>query len=662
MTDQAHVLQAVSTCLQRFERVDDGNAVFDGILDDLVGAVGASGGVAGLVHEGAGDRPRFEVVAATDAALLESAVAVPPRLRPDLQAKVAAYLQTGPRDVDFTVCSPKPEKGWCLFFPLVVDGELAGLVGVMDAALQVDTPHEASAARARLAPVLLATTVLLQAHLTERKRKESEHGLRRAEARSRAILENAVDGIITIDERGTIDGVNPAASRLFGYAPDEMVGRNVKMLMPDSHAHNHDQYIRSYLQTGHARIIGKGRNVEGLRKDGSTFPMSLGVAHARVEGRGFFTGIIRDISKEREGHQALSDLNRELQRRVHALDELLAATDLMAEMSRFMQACRTEGEAYCVLAQHAETLLPESLGMYFEASGGPATEPVARWGEMPLVQGFATHDCWAMRLGRPHISRPDGGALRCPHLDDVPEGVQWSVCVPVQTRAGTVGLLSVHFVDSLEADQVRGEYSRIRRVSSLSDRLGQALTNIHLQRKMEEQSLRDPLTKLFNRRHFEQVLAWEVRRSSRTGAPVSLLVIDVDHFKRFNDDYGHQIGDEALIHVAELLRGSVRDEDCVCRYGGEEFVVVLPTADAESARRRAEVIRSAVAGAPMALPTGGHVSVTISIGVACFPVHGASAQLLFRQSDAALYAAKEAGRNRVSVSPSVVVDVARSAS
>ena len=147
-------------------------------------------------------------------------------------------------------------------------------------------------------------------------RRRVEEALRDREARLAAVVDTAVDAIITIDERGTIDSVNPATERLFGYSRDELVGRNVSMLMPDPYRSEHDAYLTRYLSTGEARIIGIGREVVGLRKDGTAFPLDLSVSEFRVAGRRMFTGIVHDISNRRRLEREIMEASANEQRRV----------------------------------------------------------------------------------------------------------------------------------------------------------------------------------------------------------------------------------------------------------------------------------------------------------------------------------------------------------
>jgi len=168
-------------------------------------------------------------------------------------------------------------------------------------------------------------------------------------------------------------------------------------------------------------------------------------------------------------------------------------------------------------------------------------------------------------------------------------------------------------------------------------------------RKLMDLSVRDPLTGLFNRRYMEETLAREFAKSKRTGNPCGVIMLDVDFFKKFNDTYGHEAGDLVLKTLADTLRGRVRGEDVVCRYGGEEFIIILPEISRDMARLRAEELRKAVAGEMRIVHDSTELKVTISLGVALFPEHGDDPDMVVGAADQALYASKESGRNRVTV-------------
>ncbi len=147
-------------------------------------------------------------------------------------------------------------------------------------------------------------------------RRRAEASLRESEARLRAIVETAVGGITTINERGIVESFNPACERLFGYTADEVIGRSVNVLMPSPHREEHDRYIADYLRTGQAKVIGIGRETLGRRKDGTTFPIHLAVGELRLGNRRLFIGTMHDISELKEAQEALEDLNAQLERRV----------------------------------------------------------------------------------------------------------------------------------------------------------------------------------------------------------------------------------------------------------------------------------------------------------------------------------------------------------
>jgi len=171
------------------------------------------------------------------------------------------------------------------------------------------------------------------------------------------------------------------------------------------------------------------------------------------------------------------------------------------------------------------------------------------------------------------------------------------------------------------------------------------LANLKLRETLSNRSIRDPLTGLFNRRYLEESLERELFRALRNRESLGTLMLDLDHFKRFNDTFGHKTGDELLKQMGEFLVANPRGEDIACRYGGDEFTLILPGANLEAARRRAEKLEEAVKG--LNGPYGRYV--TLSIGIAVFPEHGATKEELLRAADFALYRAKNEGGARVTV-------------
>jgi PAS domain S-box-containing protein len=197
---------------------------------------------------------------------------------------------------------------------------------------------------------LRAVANLLAVAIKERSARDA---LRDSDARMRAIVNTAVDGIITIDQRGIMESVNPAATRLFGYSAEEMVGKSVNMLMPQPYGREHDGYIARYLATGHAKIIGIGREVVGLRKDGTVFPMDLAVSELSIAGRRMFTGVLRDITERRRLQQEILEASADEQRRIgqdlhDGLCQHLAGVAFATEVLRKKMETRCAPEAVSI--------------------------------------------------------------------------------------------------------------------------------------------------------------------------------------------------------------------------------------------------------------------------------------------------------------------------
>jgi diguanylate cyclase (GGDEF)-like protein len=320
------------------------------------------------------------------------------------------------------------------------------------------------------------------------------------------------------------------------------------------------------------------------------------------------------------------------------------------ELGELLSSSQTSSEVVAVISRVLPPLFAGDAGAFYEL-GGPSggAEAMAMWGDpAPTRRVFAPADCWALRRGRVHVMDGSPSQLRCPHIEeDTPEG---AVCAPLAAEGESLGVLHLQ----LRANP-RGRppgallADRERLMRTLAEQLALALANFRLRDRLREQSARDQLTGLFNRRYMEESLVRELRRATREEYGLGLLMMDLDHFKDVNDGYGHAAGDQMLRAVGAFLGASVRGDDVACRYGGEEFVVILPRATLENTRRRAEVLREGMKG--LKLDPSGPVlaGVTMSIGVACSPEHGETREQLIHAADVALYRAKAQGRDQVVV-------------
>jgi diguanylate cyclase (GGDEF)-like protein len=246
-------------------------------------------------------------------------------------------------------------------------------------------------------------------------------------------------------------------------------------------------------------------------------------------------------------------------------------------------------------------------------------------------------NCWALKRGKFHINDPQSLTLCCGHHGSHISALE----IPMMARGSVYGLL----LFTCDADDALMKLRLIQRLArALADSMSLALSNISLREKLRTQSLRDPLTGLYNRRYMEDTLERYVSLAERTGSPTAVIMVDLDHFKALNDEHGHAKGDAVLRDVAAQLVGGVRPSDVVCRYGGEELVVILPNCGLEDARLRAEALRARIEG----LAEAHAAAISASFGVAAIPETSSSNSDILPMADAALYEAKQKGRNRVS--------------
>jgi diguanylate cyclase (GGDEF)-like protein/PAS domain S-box-containing protein len=529
-----------------------------------------------------------------------------------------------------------------LGLPFYHRDKLIGMVGIANREQGYDQELVDS-----LAPFLTTCTNILLSVRAQEGQTAVEKSLRDSEARGRAILDNAIDAIITIDHQGTIESCNSAACKIFGYGTNELVSMNVAELMPAEHGARHDGYVKSYMRSGRGRIIGVGRELTACRKDGSEFPIELTVNELKLEGRSLFVGMVRDVTARKANEAQRDQLTRELTGRVEELNQLNEENAMLSGLGSYLQACASKEEAYDVLLAHVRSLFPNESGALYTLTEKSGAECVISWGDEQelLSHPVQKHDCWAMRRGVVHETSDVHAALRCRHYNGIGAGEQ--ICIPVMTQNGPIGLLTLH-VPSVGGDEQslsRGRHN-LSLMVGIADRLGPTLSGIELRSRLHEDSIRDPLTKLYNRRFMDESLRRELLRARRGQTPVSLIVLDLDNFKLINDEYGHDVGDKVLVMLAHQLSKSVREEDFVYRYGGEEFVIVLPGASLEIAQERA--LQACQAVRAMRVETGHTpLHVTISAGVATYPDHAVDHEQLIVQADKALYIAKESGRDRI---------------
>jgi len=489
-------------------------------------------------------------------------------------------------------------------------------------------------------------------HRTRQLREEVERReavaatLRQSEARMRGVFDTVIDGLVIIDAEGTIDAFNPAAERIFGWSAAEVIGKNVRMLMPEPYRSEHDGYLADYQRTGRRKIIGIGRMVEGKRRDGSVFPLDLSVTPFELDHEVMFAGVTRDATDRVASAAQIKEFNEQLQHMVVALEQRDMALTELTRVNEELMACNDRSEAAGVIQRAMVTLFPGSAGMLSVNVGRPPAlrlEQFVDWGASQALEKQTTaQECWALRQGRAHTVSETESSLRCQHVGS---GFGDYTCLPLVVHGQVQGLITI----SLPALDERnaGEWRRL--LETLGESIKLSLSNLALRELLRDQVVRDPLTRLYNRRYMEDILMRDAARARRDGSLMGCALIDLDHFKRINDTYGHDVGDAVLRGMADALRGWFRSSDTVCRFGGEEFVVIFPAPDPEATRDRIVDLQREFSRRVFHAGEDSLTNCTFSAGLVVDQGGDLDPHRLLKEADQALYEAKQAGRNRVVV-------------
>ncbi|HWH75366.1 MAG TPA: diguanylate cyclase [Methylibium sp.] len=376
------------------------------------------------------------------------------------------------------------------------------------------------------------------------------------------------------------------------------------------------------------------------RADGSARWHSLHALATGAEGRHLRAYLI-DVERLKQAEHEAAAQAVHLQAVVDRTLQTQRAAESLRELSELIQCSASTAEACQLVAERGELLLPGWRGTLLLRNPTAQLEPAAHWGGgATQTAPLAPQDCWALRRGQRHASRGPGSTAACTHFGD--EDIEHAYCLPLPGLSAGAGLLVLARDTALPDDE--GRHAE-RIAGSFAEAVRLSLSNLQLRLSLEEQASRDWLTGLYNRRYLDERLPREISRALRVGENLAFAILDIDHFKSFNDRYGHEAGDEVIRHVARQLLEFGRDYDLRCRIGGEELGLVMPRSSVEDACQRLEELRTRIARGVVRHGATDLPPVTVSIGVAQADQEGA--ELLMRRADLALYAAKHGGRNRI---------------
>ncbi|MGJ5672681.1 MAG: diguanylate cyclase [Nostochopsis sp.] len=478
--------------------------------------------------------------------------------------------------------------------------------------------------------------------ITERKRVEQTL------QQQAYIFENISDGVIITDLLGRIIDWNRAAENMFGYDKAEIIGKTLGILHKPEEPAVLTRQIIEELHTSD-RWAGEINFVRKNRTQGvcETVFVPLYDEHGQPSAT---IGVNRNITERKQAEAALQQANEQLTSWVQQLERRNHEIALLSQMSDILQACLTLEEAYKVIARLIQPLFPQtSGGVFIISSSKHLVEAVTTWGDSTLASKtvFSAKQCWALRRGRSHLSTSDQQGLYCSHIEE--SFVGEALCVPMMAQGEALGMLHFH---SPEPGQLTAAKQQL--ASEVAERVALALANLRLTEALQQQSIRDPLTGLFNRRYLEESLEREISRAERSHKHVGIIMMDVDYFKSFNDKFGHEAGDVVLRELGGFLKKQIRKADIACRYGGEEIMLILPESSLEVCQERAERIRQTVKLLDLQHQRQKLGCISLSLGVAMYPEHGITGAAVIEAADTALYIAKKTGRDRVVMAQSQV--------
>ena len=492
--------------------------------------------------------------------------------------------------------------------------------------------------------VVSATGLIVGSAVSERQHIGKE--LKQRTVYLDSLTANSPFGIVALDRDGRVELYNRAFEELFGYERIDLVGKKLDLLI-------YENEINDPLELS-PRVY-EGQSVQGTarrkRNDETLLDVEIHAVPLIIDGkvRGSYA-LYKDISDVLKAAQERNEQGNILKRSLAELQSRTNEMTLLIELSAMLQCCNSLDEAYSVVSQFGEKLFSAhnsgSLSVF--KSSRNVLELAAGWGTSsnPSMT-FSPDNCWALRRGKPHWSSTSLAGLVCNHLKDnlIVDRV---LCIPMIAQGDTIGVLQLHVASSSES-KLLDENLQItleRIASSAAGQIALSIASLKLREALKDQSIRDPLTGLYNRRFMHDFLERELLRARRTNRSFAVMFIDLDHFKRFNDSFGHDAGDFVLQSFTKLLTSHFRGSDIICRYGGEEFALVLPDSSLIDAEMRADDLRTKVRQLAISHRETALGPITCSVGIAEFPKDGSTAEELLRVADKCLYEAKTQGRDR----------------
>ncbi len=483
--------------------------------------------------------------------------------------------------------------------------------------------------------------------------KQAEADLTKERDFISAVLDIAASLVMVLDKEGKITQFNRACEETSGFKFSEVKGKYIYEVLTEdpviAKKRLNDLLNGKYPST-HRSIWKDKDGVEHLITWTNTVLLDpLG----NVE---YIIGTGIDSTKQQKSEQSLYLANQQLLSWVSDLEKRTNDMHLLSELGEQLQSCQNEKEACAISARYIQRIFQGSNGaLYLIDKSINLAEAAEMWGDVSSMKKvFEPTECWSIRKGRSHLIDDEHEGLKCEHI--IGDEYGQYLCVPMLINGDSLGILYLNHRTQRKKDQSDASFelqrdNEIRLITTLAEHIALSLSNIKLREELREQSIIDVLTGLYNRRYMQESLARELVKATYEQKCVGLIIFDIDHFKEFNDTLGHDAGDTLLRDLGTFIQSCVRSTDIPCRFGGDEFVIVLPGANIEQTQKRAEQLSQGIRSLKVKHMGKLLDHCTISVGVAAFPMHGVTETALLKSSDIALYESKKNGRDQITVAP-----------
>ena len=479
--------------------------------------------------------------------------------------------------------------------------------------------------------------------------KQAEAALHESEEKYRLIVENSSDIIFTLNAAGEFTFISASVKNMLGYNANDLIGHFFQSVVHADDVKLIQEAIQRNILDGHQTPGGTEYRVRHISGE---WRWHNGTGNTLRDANGeflYFIGMTRDITEIKRLQEETKRTNEQLTVLVKKLEEQQRQSVILTEMRDMLQACSKMEETAPIIMGSMKKLFPASQGALFLLSNSRSDlESVVTWGNFPTASDnnvFSPDACWGLRRGRAHVVEDINIGPICPHLINTPAAPY--VCLPLMAKGDILGLLHLKNAFSPNGSGNQ-EIADLRQMAvTLSEYLSLSIANVKLSESLSRQSILDPQSGLYNRRFMEESLQREIMRAERKKTPIGIIMGDLDHFKKFNDVYGHAAGDKIITEIGRVFKDKFRGSDIACRYGGEEFLIIVPETSLEETFKRADALREEIKKMEMVFQGQILGAITMSMGISAYPVNGTKMDELLRLADTALYKAKQEGRDRV---------------